>query len=201
MNGNVIEVFTGGLEHGWCPVAGDGGGGEDFEVAVDGAHHLGGFAHEGRPFIDGLRANLSAEVVFISDAPVADIVGFGDAVGLAHVGALRPLSVEIAVLDPVAHFLRRAGAGVGADVWFRADQMAPLHELVGAEGIGVLDAPCFVEAGLAIAADSIPPVVGRSETSARPSDNGDLEFAQSFNDVSAEPLLSERGEPGSKTPP
>ena len=101
---------------------------------------------------------------------------------------------EVAVLHPVAHLLGRAGAGIDADVRLGADPAAPLDELAGAEGVGVLDPPGFVVGGSSRRADAVLPVVAGGEASAGPAHDGDAQFAQRLDDIEAKaPGVGELG--------
>ena len=101
---------------------------------------------------------------------------------------------QVTVFDPVAHLLGRAGAGVGADVRFRANLATPGDKLVRAERVGVFDAPGLVIARLALVADAMQPVVGADKAAPRPAHDGHAQFAQSGDHVGAETIrISQRG--------
>ena len=160
---------------------------EELRPDVGRADHLRTFAHQRTPLADGLRARLVSAPVLVADGPVLDVVRLLVSVLLAHAGVLADRLV--AVLDPVAHLLHRARAGVGADVRLAAELAAPLHVLVGAEGVGLLDEPRLVIGRLAVRSDAVLPMVGRDEAPARPADDRHLDLLQHFEDVGAEAVL------------
>src|SRR5690606_35474063 len=72
---------------------------------------------------------------------------------------------------------------------------APVHELVGAELVGLSRAPREVESRrtLVHGSDSVLPVVAGKEVAAGIAHDGMAEFTRQFQDISTEPLLIGRG--------
>ena len=161
--------------------------------------HLGRLAHEVPPLVAGLRPDLPCTPVLVADAPVLHGERFPAAVGDPHPG-IAAFVVKVAVLDPIAHLLLRAGAGIGADVGLAADGAAELHVLVRAEGIGILDAPHLVEHRLALGADAVEPVVRRDEAASRPAQDGHVEPAHRLDHVFAQPVAVRQRRSGIEDP-
>src|SRR5579859_828141 len=104
-------------------------------------------AELGNPF--GVAAKLTgvllgslvaaAAPALISDTPILDIEGFLVAIGGAEVGeGVTFPGWRVAVLNPLVEVARRETADVGGQIGPTTDGRARLHELVGAEGIGIL---------------------------------------------------------------
>ena len=136
--------------------------------------------------------------VLVADTPVFHVERLRRAVRSPLAGELA--DGEVAIFHPVTHLFHGAGAGVGADERLAADFPAPLHEFVGAEGVGILDLPCLVPDALPVGADSILPVVGGHETAARPADDRDLQLTQGLDDVLAESIFVGKGIAGAEHP-
>ena len=101
----------------------------------------------------------------------------------------RPLAdIEIAVFHPIGHLFRCAGAGVGADEGLGADFTAEGNELIGAESIGFLDGPGFVEIRHALP-DALLPGISRDEAAAGPADDRRLDLAQRLDDIAAKAVF------------
>jgi hypothetical protein len=124
--------------------------------------------------------------VLVADAPDPDREGQGIPSLAAEVG--KEAASLVAVGHPVPHLLDRAVPGVVADVGLAADQPAPLHELVGAERVRLPDAPGHVVRGSTVRAHSISPVIAAGEAPTRPAHNGELQFLQGVDDISAKSL-------------
>src|ERR1700733_1533899 len=94
----------------------------------------------------------------------------------------------IAILDPIAHFFRRAAAHISSEVRFRANQFAEFNKFMRAETIVFeISAPVNVHALRALRrrADSIAPVIIIRETSTGPPQHGNSEIAEIFNGLLA----------------
>ena len=92
------------------------------------------------------------------------------------------------VLDPLAHLGRVGRADIHRDIWIGADLFGEVHELVGAEGVGLGRAapPVVLARGTLVArTDAVAPVVLVSKAAARPADYGRLDRLQRADDVAA----------------
>ena len=98
------------------------------------------------------------------------------------------VSVTGHVLHPLGQFLHGARAHVAADVRLRAQHLAKVQELMGTERV-VLDGATPVVVlhlgAVLLGADAIHPVILIGETSARPSQHGDLQLLECVEHVSA----------------
>ena len=121
-----------------------------------------------------LRSHVAAAApVFVPYPPVFDAERAGLTVGAALVDD-GEIGVAVAVLKPVHHLLRRAGADVAADVGDGVDLAAEVDEFVGAEAVGLGSAPEDV-AGAGTGggvADAVAPVVVIGEAAAGPAEDG-----------------------------
>ena len=187
MDGNIVQQVSGFFQQRISPIAVGSRGGEKIYVLVGAQHQFGTLGHQRAPLVDALLAELMPSPVLVADAPIFHIERLRMAV-------LGPLAGEfafglVAIFHPVAHLLHRAGAGVGADERLAAYLAAPLDELVGAEGVRILDLPCLIPDGLAVRPHSVFPVVGRHETTSRPPHDRDLELLYRLDHILAEPIL------------
>ena len=199
MDGDIVQKMSGCLDQGQRPVPVRKGGGEKFDVLVRGKHQFCGFADKGSPFLNCFRSQFMPAPVLVADAPVPDVVWFGIAVG--HPLASELAHIQVAVFHPVAHLFHRAGSGVGADERLASYLPAPFDELVGAESVGILHLPGFVEDGLPVGTDPVVPMVGGHETSTGPSDDRNLEFLHGLDDIGTETVLVGKRIPGTEYAP
>ena len=70
------------------------------------------------------------------------------------------LGFQIAVLDPVAHLLRRSGSRIRADIGLTANLPAQTDVFVRPEGIRVFHTPGLVEKRLPLCSHRILPMIG-----------------------------------------
>src|SRR5690606_30012935 len=85
------------------------------------------------------------------------------------------------VLDPLGHLPRRAAAGVAGGIGVGAQQLGEIHELVGAEAVGLLHAtPVGVDLAPALVAraDAAAPVGLVGETTAGPAQHRHVQLPQ-----------------------
>ncbi len=160
-------------------------------------HQLGGFQNQAVPFADAFGAQLPRAVVFVADGPVPDPVGLAVSVFRPEAGILS-LILQVAVFHPVAHFLRRACAGVCADVGLAPDPAAQGDIFVRAEQVGVLHPPAFVEHRGAFRPHGLFPVIAGHETPAGPPKDGHPYSAQGLQHVGPEAVLVGEGAAGIK---
>ena len=112
------------------------------------------------------------------------------AVLLAQVGERAPAGV-VAVLDEAARRVRPAGAQVDRQHRLDPGGLAPVHELVGAEAVGLGREPGEVQPGgpLLDRADAVFPVVAGEEVAARIAHDGGPELAHQLQHVLPEAVL------------
>jgi len=84
-------------------------------------------------------------MLFVSQAPIFDIVRFGKTVGSPQVGELG-VARPVAVLHPISCFLCGAGRHVGYQKGFGSDEAAVANEFIRPESIVLFASP-----------DEIPP--------------------------------------------
>src|SRR5690606_11399957 len=93
------------------------------------------------------------------------------------------------VLEPLRHLARGRATHVTGDVGLTVEQLDQLHELMGAEGVVLLDpAPVRVDAHRALVArtNAVAPVVFVGEAAAGPTDDRDLELLERLEHVGTE---------------
>src|SRR5690606_24465548 len=91
-------------------------------------------------------------------------------------------------LITIVNYCRSTGDVVDVDVGVRSDQLVQVHELMRAERIRIDAAPARVDAPRALVArpDAVAPVVLIGEASAGPTQHGDFERLERFEDVVAD---------------
>ena len=165
VHGQQVEIAAGRPQQGQVPVEVGGAGGGHRDPVVHPAYHLRGLADVAAPLGGVVGADLPGAVVLVAYAPETDFERVGVPVVQACPG-MAALAHQVAVLDPVAHLLGPAGAGVAAQVGLGPDRSAESYELVSAKGVGLLGAPCLVVRG---ARDGPPRrASGSSTRSSRP---------------------------------
>ena len=164
-----------------------GAASDEFEGGVDVVHLAGGVLRFEAVLGGGHVADLPGAVHFVAETPVFDVVGIGDAVFAAEFAPAGALGL-IAVFDEGGGLFGSAGAEIQAHKRLSADELAPGHEFVGAELIGVEGVPGFVEDGGAIllGADAVEPVVAGDEIAAGIANDGNRELANFVHYVFAE---------------
>ncbi len=195
VDGDPVQPVPAGTQQPHVPVQVHQGSRAQADGRIHAFHHLRGLRRQRRPFPAPLGADLPVAVVFVADAPVPHSVRPGVPVPHAQPGEF-PFLFQVAVLDPVAHPLRRARARVGADVGLAADFPAERHELVRPEGVWLLHAPCFVKHGRPARAHALFPVIGGDEAAARPADDGRADLPQGLQHVRPEPVRVREGGAG-----
>src|SRR5690606_33914942 len=114
------------------------------------------------------RHQAAAVPTLIADAHHGHAVGRGVAIGGAQLGQ-RGRLVGGHVFHPVLCLGHAAGADVERDIGLGADLLGEVHELVGAEGVGVDHvAPGRIDAGGALGANAVTPVVAVGIAAAGP---------------------------------
>src|SRR5690242_3202179 len=124
---------------------------------------------------------------FVAHAPVSDAKRLSRTVLDAFFGE-RASRRHVAILDPVAHFLRRAAAHVSGEVWFRANETAETDEFVRAEAAVLhVAAPVNVDAlGSRFGgSDAVAPVIVVRVAAAGPAQNRDAQFFQILDRLAA----------------
>lgn len=195
VEGEGIDVPVAVIEHDTVPVgkaghAGAGGAaGDEFEGGVELAEGVGGFVGEAAVFLGGFAAGLPGAVHLVAEAPGADVMGRGVAVGVAEVAEFRA-DGSVTILDELAGGVEAAGAEVDGHHGRGVGGAAPVDEFVGAKVVGLGDAPGVVEAAGAggAGADAVFPLVGRDEVTAGVAHHGDVEFADEGEHVAAEAM-------------
>ena len=156
---------------------------------VDDTHLLGGITRLA-PVLARLELpDLPGAVHLVAEAPVLDAVRLLVAVGapqVAPAGAAR----KVAVLDVGQRGLDAARAEVHAEQRLRADQPAPVDELVGPELVGFERVPCAIHdrRTLGLRAHAVEPVVARHEVPARVADDRHAQLLDLASHVRPEPL-------------
>lgn len=143
---------------------------------------------------------------FVAQSPVFDVVGFGMAVGSPQVGVLGVLGA-IAVVEPGQGFVEGTCTKVQAQIRLGSDDLAPLHELIGAKLIGLDSTPCQLGKGRPFVSGSytVLPVISCTEVAAydglagstgvridihtRVAKDRDVEGLEGFNDIQAEAVF------------
>ena len=126
--------------------------------------------------------------VFVSDAPVFDLMGLRIAVGDPLLGKGTHV-LQIAVLHPVAHLFGGSRTCIGADVGGTIQFAAELDKFVGSKLVGFFHSPSLVIGGDSLLAYAKMPIVSRYVAAARPTDDRGLDAAQSIQHVGAEAVL------------
>src|SRR5690606_36040323 len=93
------------------------------------------------------------------------------------------------ILEPLRHLARGRATHVAGDVGLAVEQLDQLHELVGAEGVVLLDpAPVRVDAHRALVTrtNAVAPVVLVGEAAAGPADDRNLELLERLEHVVTE---------------
>ena len=168
-----------------------------FVFAVRPAHDFGGFERLFAVLVGAQVPRLPGAVHLVADAPVFDVVRLFRPVFTTQIGDGRAARM-IAVFDEVRRIEDGARAHIHRHHGRDARLFAPLHELIGAELVGLRREPCKIEAGgpLLAGADAVPPVVPRKEVAARIAHDGHIQLADEPDDVLAEAVFVRRGMPG-----
>src|SRR5688500_18824083 len=110
-----------------------GAAGDPLDAITGVVLHVGGVAAVLVGVVFGAHVAAAAPAL-VADPEVLDLPGFLAAVFAAEVGQLG-IGIGGHVFDPVHHLLGRAAADVTADVGLGADELAEVHELMGAKGV------------------------------------------------------------------
>ena len=134
-------------------------------------------------------SELPGSIDLVAERPVLDVPGLIASVLAALLRPVR-LLLSVRVLDPVPGVVDGAEAEVDADVRLRVDHRGVAEELVGAEAVGFDVVPGELEARrtLVLRTDAVSPVVAGAEVAARPSQDRDVQAADRFEHVLAEPV-------------
>ena len=143
MYGNPIEQIAGLAQHLGIPIEIGDRRYRQFDIGVSAFHHLGRFVSVSRPFVSRLGAHLPASPVFVADAPVGHLEG----------PMSCPLARRSAAHSPISRLQYSTqsdmSSGVPVPALVQIKGSAPNltaegDELIGAEAVGLLDAPGFV---------------------------------------------------------
>ena len=151
-------------------------------------HHLCRLQRQSSPFLFILGSDLPPAIVFISDTPVFDLMRFLVAI-CDPLFRILSLVFQIAVLDPVTHFLSSTGSCIRTDIWLAADLPAHLNVLICSKGIRLLHTPCLVEQRHPFLSDTILPVIRRHKAAARPSQNRHVNLAHRTQHICTQSVL------------
>jgi hypothetical protein len=141
--------------------------GRKLDARIDPAHHLGGFPRHRAVGRSGLVFHLPGAIHFIAEAPEFDAVRLLPAVGAAQI---RPMGATgmVAVFHEIARGVAAPGAEVDGHHRLDIGSPAPVHELIGAETVGLGAEPCQVEPRRPLLgrSDAVLPIVAGDEIAA-----------------------------------
>ncbi len=174
-----------------------GAAGDELHVRVDDARLLGDVARLAAVLARLQAPHLPGAVHLVAQAPVLHLVRLLVSMRATQIAPLRALGV-VAVLDVGHGHFRGAGAEVEAQQRLGAHGLGPVHEIVGAELVGLELIPGALENRRAVLlrADAIPPVVARDEVAAGVTHDGDLQVLHFTQRIGAEATLVGQRRPG-----
>ena len=170
-----------------------GAGRDQFERVVVLPHGPRRLGREAAVFRRCLVPRLPRAVHLVAEAPRADVVRRGMAVGAAEVGQ-RGAARMVAILEQAPRLVHAARAEVDRHHRRRPGLGAPVHEIIRADLVRLGRVPREVEAArtLFARANAVLPVVGGNEIPSGVAHDGDGHLAGQLDDVRA-PAVRVRG--------
>ncbi|MNS99307.1 hypothetical protein D3C72_1337060 [compost metagenome] len=190
---DVIDILVAFLQHLAFPfgigrhavigTAADDG----FNRRIEALESLGGFVRQAAIFHRGLVADLPGAVHLVAKAPHFHAVGFFRAVAAAQI-AKRGAARKIHIFKEITGVIQTTGAKIDGEHHLDTGHLRPVGELVNADLVAFLGAPCEVEADGALVArpDAVFPAIGRNEVAAGITDGRNFQVLNKFQDVLAE---------------
>lgn len=149
-----------------------GATGEDFDRRVGGTHSAGKLPEAVSVTRRSSPAHLPSTVKFVSDLPVAHIVGFEVPV-LCAVCSFGGVGRTVAIFDPAPCLFWRACAGVDANDWLTSDRSTEGDKLIRTEKVRLYITPGEIRAGRALFPVPLPhPPSGKRLQSCLPASGG-----------------------------
>ena len=121
---------------------------------------------------------------FVARLPVANVIGFGVAIG-GSARTLRGSRRTIAILDPLGRFLGCAGAGIDTDHRLATHRAAKGDELVRSERVGFHSTPGVIRqrGTLLHRSHAVTPMIRAHEVAARPAKQRQSGLLEPLHDV------------------